>query len=273
VSEQGTIGAFDLCKAVLRHRPSGLFTDIDGTISEIAPRPELARVEERAQRALIELASQIDVVGAITGRAPEDGQRLLGTADLAVVGNHGFERIHGDDKWVHPGGSDAVAAVSASIAAIRDRIEGVAELRGVVLEDKRVSGSIHYRETSDPLAAEQLLRPIVQEVASTNSLRMTQGKMVLELRPPAIVNKGTAIRQLTTDYDLQGVVFLGDDVTDVDAFHALHDLQSAGYATATIAVIADDTPTSVRESADASVMGVAGCIELIEQLVDAFNDA
>src|SRR5262245_51861113 len=69
---------------VLRLRPAGLFTDIDGTISAIAATPSQAVVIERAREALKRLARRLDIVGAVTGRAADDGARLVGVPELVV---------------------------------------------------------------------------------------------------------------------------------------------------------------------------------------------
>src|SRR4051812_18581165 len=87
---------------VVSHVPAGLFTDIDGTISQIAVVPSEATVSELARTAMDRLSRKLAVVGAVTGRAAGDGAAMIGLPDLLVVGNHGLEWQHRDDRWVHP---------------------------------------------------------------------------------------------------------------------------------------------------------------------------
>src|SRR5699024_7188207 len=83
-----------MCEAALRQRPAGLFSDFDGTLSEIAPLPEDAVFYEGAREALIRVASLVDVAGIITGRAVDDvlaRTKAHELPELLVVGNHGLE--------------------------------------------------------------------------------------------------------------------------------------------------------------------------------------
>lgn len=269
MSERPVDRAVDLCVEALSHRPSGLFTDIDGTISEIAPSPDLARVDDRARRALHLLSQQLDYVGVITGRAAVDGGRLLDAPGVMVVGNHGFERLSGSGRWVHPDGAATQDSITSAMSALQQWVNQTAGLEGVVLENKGVSASIHYRGTPDRDAAYQVLAPQVARQAEKHDLKMTEGKMVLELRPRAPVDKGTALKGLVSDLGLTGIVFLGDDVTDIDGFLALAELKDQGIATATIAIEASDTDPRVLETADVVIPGVAGCVELLERLASA----
>jgi trehalose 6-phosphate phosphatase len=84
--------------------------------------------------------------------------------------------------------------------------------------------------------------------------------MIFEVRPALAVNKGTAIRELVQDLGLHGIVFFGDDVTDVDAFRALRELREAGEAaTLRVGVLGPETSPAVLAEIDVSVNGVAAC--------------
>ena len=65
----------------------------------------------------------------------------------------------------------------------------------------------------------------MDETAKALGLRVTQGKLVLEVRPPARVDKGTAVLRLALHLGAlrngSALVFAGDDQTDEDAFRAL----------------------------------------------------
>ena len=84
--------------------------------------------------------------------------------------------------------------------------------------------------------------------------------MIFEVRPALAVNKGTAIRELAQDLGLRGIVFFGDDVTDVDAFRALRELREAGEAaTLRVGVLGPETSPAVLAEIDMSVDGVPAC--------------
>jgi trehalose 6-phosphate phosphatase len=103
--------------------------------------------------------------------------------------------------------------------------------------------------------------------AERHGLRVSPGRMIVELRPALAVNKGTAIRDLVADLGLRGAVFFGDDVTDVDGFLALRALREEGTAaTACIAVLGPETPEAVVAAADLSVAGVTACALTLEAI-------
>jgi trehalose 6-phosphate phosphatase len=264
--------ALELCRATLSDRPSGLLTDIDGTISLIAPTPEAASVGDEAKKALVRLSALLDVVGVVTGRSAPDAESMVGVPAMLYVGNHGLEaRINGATTV----NSDA-AAVSGEIAAALAEVELVASCNGIqdgiIYENKGVTGSIHYRLAPDQEAAHrELLRLVVAE-ASARGLKVTEGRMVIELRPKLAINKGTAITRVVEQSGLKGVVFLGDDVTDTDGFRAVTKLRDVGLISGTnVAVVAPETDPMVAEAADVAIHGVESCVRLLSALADSFE--
>jgi trehalose 6-phosphate phosphatase len=249
---------------VLRLRPAGLFTDIDGTISAIAPTPSEAVVTNRAREALRQLAGRLDIVGAVTGRSAEDGARLIGVPELIVVGNHGMEWLRGGNRWVHPAAEASKAALAATLVEIGAAVSRAGLQEAVVLEDKRLTGSVHYRLSPDHLAARDAILSAAVDAAARHRLRVTEGRFVVELRPDVVINKGTAIVELVRRHALNGVVYFGDDVTDVDAFVAMRELHDSGAVSAlSVAILSPETHPSVLSMADVTVPGVDACVELL----------
>ena len=82
---------YDAVTEVLSLRPFGLFTDVDGTISEIAPSPGQARVSPICRENLAVLAKQLDVVVAVSGRTAIETREMVGVDDIIYIGNHGYE--------------------------------------------------------------------------------------------------------------------------------------------------------------------------------------
>ena len=93
--------------------------------------------------------------------------------------------------------------------------------------------------------------------------------MVIELRPPLEVDKGTALEALAERLSLSGVVCLGDDITDIDMFEAARRLRGGGLTVATVAVASEEAAPDVAEAADYTVEGVAGVSRLLREMVRA----
>ena len=248
------------CLAVLLQTPSALVTDIDGTISAIAPTPAEAMVDAEAKAALALLATRLAAVAVVSGRAPQDGAAMVGLPEIFYVGNHGLERIARGTPWTHPDAEVARPAIAAALTEVAAAARAVADLPWLVVENKGVTGTIHYRLAPDPAAAIALLEPLARQAAERHGLRLTLGRMILELRPELAVNKGTAIRELARELGLRGIVFFGDDITDVDAFRALREMRAAGEAaTLRVGVLGSETPQAVRDEIDFAITGVPSC--------------
>jgi trehalose 6-phosphate phosphatase len=244
----------------------GLVTDVDGTISPIVADPAAARVTPRAKELLAALSGVLPLVAVISGRAPGDVRARVGVEGVVYVGNHGFER------WV-----DGQVVPMPDAAAFRPRLDAaIRALRphlapGMELEDKGATLSIHYRRALDPEAAARDFRPLAINAAETGGLTFHEGRMVFELRPPLDVNKGTAFRRLVAEYNLAAALYLGDDVTDIDALLAARDMRAGGVCDAYgVGVLSEGTPEAVADSADFTVpSGVSGVEALLSWLLMA----
>jgi trehalose 6-phosphate phosphatase len=215
-------------KARLSGRPLLLLLDIDGTLSPIAPRPEYAIVPGPTQKILNDLAATPDVhLVVVTGRAAEDGRRLVCTDGAWVIGNHGIEVAQPGRT---PSARDDVAHYESRIADAALRASDLAadpERNGVLVENKRWTMSVHYRLAHPRIVPELVER--MTRIAGELDLRLTQGKEVIELRPPIQVNKGTAALELAemlgATHEGASILAAGDDRTDEDMFAALRERQ------------------------------------------------
>lgn len=257
------------CLDVLQRAPAGLVTDIDGTISPIAPTPAEAVVPPAAREALARLARRLLFVGVVTGRSAAVGESMVAIPRLTYIGNHGMERRRDGAEWHHPGAVAAADAMRAALAEIAAGANAAGIVDGLVVEDKRLSGSIHYRLARDPDAARRTLLPLAVAAAKRHGLVITEGRLIIEVRPNIVVNKGTAIVDLVAEHGLRGVVFFGDDLTDVDGFRALRVLREEGeVATLRVGVLAAETQPSVLAESDVTVDGVPACIALLSAIAD-----
>ena len=92
---------------------------------------------------------------------------------------------------------------------------------------------------------------------------------MLEIRPPVRIDKGAGIVALLRDTDLAAAIYVGDDMTDIDAFRGLRELVDMGrLGTAVrVGVRSDEGPPALQEEADAMVEGTAGVRELLKALL------
>ena len=208
--------------ARLDGQPLMLLLDIDGTLSPIAPRPDVAIVPGATQRVLKELSHHHDVhVAVFSGRSVRDARRLVGVPGLWTIGNHGFEVARPDQP---PSVRDDVLRFADRVRAAGARAIAIGErVPGVVVEDKRWTLSVHYR-LADPTAVPELADE-VHAIAREYGLVVTHGKKILELRPPVQIDKGSAAVELADTLgalsDGASLLGAGDDRTDEDMFRAL----------------------------------------------------
>jgi trehalose 6-phosphate phosphatase len=227
--------------------PLLVMLDVDGTLAPIASRPEQAEVPAETSQCVAGLAAGQDVIVAlVSGRTAADARRMVRVANVWVIGNHGYEIVSADgDSLVDP----QVEPFRDVIAQAERRLEPrLAQVPGVILEDKRWTLSIHYRLANDAVVPR--VRALVEETAQALGLRVTEGKMVLEVRPPARVDKGTAVLTLAARLhavaDDASLVFIGDDRTDEDAFRALRMRQRRAV---TVRVAPDESAGTAAEFA------------------------
>jgi len=255
-----------LAIAALKNQPSGLITDVDGTISRIAPSPEQAQVSLACRHALAALRRRLALVAVVSGRAAESARRLVGVPGLTYVGNHGLEMGLGaaGEGEVLP---EARAYETAIAVALNEVALHTARLKGVRLESKGVTASVHYRLAEDPAAARRAILRSLAASPAARRLSLREGRMVVELTPPVAADKGTAVTALLRRHGLRGAVYLGDDVTDVAAFRALHAWrrETGGNALA-IAVASAEAPETVMRDADLQLAGVAEVEALLSHL-------
>jgi len=247
---------------VLAARPRGLFSDVDGTLSSIAPTPEAAVLLPGVADLLRRAVAVFDVVAAVSGRSASDTRQLVGVPGVLYVGNHGLERlevtgVEGRTVEVPAMVPDAipyVGAVEAALDLLEARLES---LSGIRFEPKGVTASIHVRATADPDTAEAAVYAAAVEAAAPYGLRVTRGKRVVELRPPLEMDKGVALAELIVSHGLKGALYLGDDATDLDAFRALRRLTAGGACQGlAVAVLHPEAPAGLAAAADIALASI-----------------
>ena len=204
------------------------FLDYDGTLAPIVDEPSEAYPHEEALGILERLAEAHPVV-LVTGRKLADLKVLL-PLPLEAVGLHGLQRGRIGDEIEDRTPREV-------LELIRRMRETVPTGEGIRVEEKGSMFAVHYRLSPDKDSARELLRDWLMDVPS--SLDQIWGKDVVELRPRGI-SKGTAVLEVAAQFSGRMPIYIGDDVTDEDAFKAL------GKNAVTIKVGEGDTAAEFR---------------------------
>jgi trehalose 6-phosphate phosphatase len=209
----------NLLPNLVRQRPILLCLDYDGTISEIAREPRLARPVEGVVEVLRVFAGYRNRVATaiVSGRTLRDLRSMLPTPPgIALAGVHGLQLL------------DATGRIEVA-HGIKDCREDLESVRvwlernlpvgaGFVVENKGVAIALHYRQVAGPIAS--YVREAFERFIAdcTGSLKVRHGKMVIEALPK-IASKATVVETLWKRVgDEFEPVYFGDDLTDEDAF-------------------------------------------------------
>lgn len=210
-------------KRLLTGRRPAVFLDFDGTLSDIVERPEAATLVDGAAEALRALAAQCPVA-VISGRDLADVRNRVKVDGLWLAGSHGFELVAPDGS--HHQNAAATAAIDGLAEAAAQLADALREIAGAVVEHKRFAVAVHYRNVADD-SVDNLIAA-VRRLGHAAGLRVTTGRKVVELRPDIAWDKGKALDWIgerlgpaEVGPDLRLPIYIGDDLTDEDAFDAV----------------------------------------------------
>ena len=246
---------------------SAVLLDVDGTLAPIVRHADDASVPEVTRTTLIQISRRYALVGCVSGRRSSIARQIVSIGTIAYVGNHGGEILYpgGTEPEVEP----EFARGGERVRAFRDAVwsDELDRLR-VRAEDKDQIAAFHWRGAPHEDAAEEAVRAIAAR-AEAEGLAVHWGRKVLEVRPPKAVDKGQGIRRVLRDADLDAAVYVGDDTTDIDAFHGLRALVDEGrIGTAVcVGVRSEETPPALEQEADVLVDGTAGVRSMLEALL------
>jgi len=206
----------------LAGRTLAVFLDYDGTLTPIVRRPEDAELSKNMRQIIGKLAAHCPVA-IVSGRDLKDVRERVGLEQLYYAGSHGFDIAGPDGKRrEHPEGSRLLPEIDRAEKTLQKRL---ASVNGCRVERKKFAVAVHYREVAaeDVPAVEQVVRAVHAE---RSGLRMSGGKKIFELQPDVEWHKGRAVRWLLEDALDLGCsavmpVYIGDDVTDEDAFREI----------------------------------------------------
>jgi trehalose 6-phosphate phosphatase len=224
---------------------AAIFLDFDGVLAPIVTRPEDAYPPAETRAELARLAGRYALVAVVSGRAGEDVRGRVAVDGIVYVGSHGLELDPQADRW-------------------RLRIAdfaGAAPWAPSEIELKGLSVAFHYRDRADEQAAVRELEELAER-AREDGLVARFGRKVLEVLPPVGSHKGTAVRHLLDGAGLGRALVAGDDVTDLDAFLAVEELEHR----IRVAVLADESPSLLADHAELVLGSTAEFLELLRRL-------
>jgi len=244
-----------------------LATDFDGTLAPIVDDPDQAYADPDAVAALGRLGHRIGAVVIITGRPARTAVRLGrfqnvgGLESMIVLGQYGFERWNAaDDSYLLPPDPPEIMAVAEELPRIMTSLD----LGDVRVENKGRALAIHTRLLPDPRAAFSKLSAPLHELATRHGLIVEQGKKVWEIRAPG-VDKGRALNAIVAETGARQVIFAGDDLGDLAAFHAVRDLEKGGLA-GLLVCSSSDEEDALTELSDVIVDGPRGLATWLTEL-------
>jgi trehalose-phosphatase len=231
-----------------------LFLDFDGTLVDLAPRPDAVIVPSGLVDTLAALSDFLGgALALISGRPIEQIDAFMQPLHLPVAGVHGTERRGAQGAMTlmstHPlqHVEDAALALAARYPLLR-------------VENKRGSLALHYRQAPElePLCL-QAMQAAVQE---SPGLTLLRGKMVVEAKPGG-ASKGHAIEAFMQEAPFAGrrPVFVGDDFTDEVGFATVQRLQGLGIKIGEGASVAWQrlaSPAALRYQLQTAVAAKAG---------------
>lgn len=214
------LAAYGQLIGITSARESMLFLDYDGTLSPIVSDPSAAALVDGAAEAL-ELVAAACPVAVLSGRDLADIRSRIHTPGLWYAGSHGFE-LTGPDGTYHQ--NDAAAEFVPILERAANELRGsLTRIPGVRVEHKRFAVAVHYREVAPEHVGE--IVSTTHKLGARDGLRVTSGRMLVELRPDIDWDKGTTLAWIRDRIDPAGdllPIYIGDDLTDEDAFDAVH---------------------------------------------------
>lgn len=205
----------------LRGHRWALFLDYDGTLTPIVRRPEEATLSEEMRTLLCQLA-ECYTVAIVSGRDRRNVEEMVRVENLVYAGSHGFDiRGPGGLDMQHEGATQLLPDLAEAERQMRQRLNPI---HGAHVERKQFALAVHYREVADD-DVERVEQAVDDVFTTSPRLKKKGGKKVFELQPDVEWDKGHAVLWLAKSLGLEDaaaiIIYIGDDVTDEDAFQAL----------------------------------------------------
>lgn len=202
-----------------------LFLDYDGTIAPIVEQPDKAIIPETIRETLNRLVQDSGVrIAVISGRSLKDIRSRVNMDDIIYSGNHGLEIAgHGFTyEYEVPGPyKEAIENIK------RELLDKLSKFEGVLIEDKGLTLSIHYRLADESIVPD--LHSTLGQYYGNKIVNIREDKKTFEIVPLLAWNKGNAVLSILKDTPLifgkeVFPIYVGDTLTDEHAFVAINDI-------------------------------------------------
>lgn len=207
--------------ALLQGKKPAVFLDYDGCLSPIVKDPDKAILSSEMRKTLQRLA-EVCAVAVVSGRDRANVANLVQLDNLYFAGSHGFDISGPDNMHTEPGGAkEALPALDKADVTLKESLKDV---DGAIVERKRYAIAVHYRNVAENQV--QRVKQVTADVLQQHSeLKEGLGKKIIELKPNLDWHKGKAVLWLMNELDLNKPdilpLYIGDDITDEDAFATL----------------------------------------------------
>ena len=242
--------------AMIEQQPRlAILTDYDGTLTPIVSDPDMAILSEDMRAQLKKLAKLVPS-GIVSGRSRAKIESFVGLPEMWVAGAHGFDIAGPEGSSVrYAPAQEYREALRAAANTLR---VDTASIPGSLIEDNDYAVSVHYRNVAE--SDQSAIDAAVESALSAQpSLMRFPGKKVVELRPELEWNKGKAVEYILEKIETEvgGPVFpiyLGDDVSDEDAFTVLRQRGGLGILVSEGMVAREQTAATYRLRAPREVL-------------------
>ena len=252
-------------KKIVRRKPFGLITDMDGTISPIPHDFRQTPIPPPTLPQLTELVSHLDLLAIVSGRTSEAIKDIVNIEGIKYIGHYGMEHWDNDQAILHP---DAEVYVP-SMRALAKELEPLRSIEGLIIQDKWATISIHYHLCLQPEVAKQQILDLLMKSPYIKNLCIMDEKTNIGIVPRVDIDKGTAVTTLIQQYCLKGAIYLGDDIGDAPAFRAIRlAKRNRGFDGLAILVNGAETSQNLLDEVDYTLNGVRETETLLQWLVD-----
>ena len=213
------VGWGDIEQTIRKAGKALLLFDFDGTLSQIERNPGDAQLDERLKPLLAKLLMIKNItLGIVSGRALFDIEKRVGLKNIIYAGNHGLEAHGNGIRFTHPRSE----SLRKNIEVIMREASQGTRIRGLFIENKGPTGSIHYRNVA-PRELGRVLSLVnrIKPLCERKGFCFRQGKKVFDIIPELKWGKGAFVQWLEKETGRPLVVYTGDDATDEDVFRAM----------------------------------------------------
>lgn len=200
------------------------FFDYDGTLTPIVKHPQDAFLSNEMKEAVQQLTYHFPVA-VVSGRDLKDIQQLIGIDNIYYAGSHGYHIEGPGDMYME---NEKASALLPLLDEIEKQLKNDLEkkIKGATIDRKKFAIAVHYRNVEDT-NVERLKKQVKDIVKNNRKLKLGTGKKILEIKPAIEWHKGKAIYwlldKLNMKIDNTFPVYIGDDITDEDAFREIID--------------------------------------------------